>query len=106
MAVPHVRVIVERGTVHRATIVPEGDGVPVPTEAALELRRLGVAHQHLQQRVALVLRESLDALGEAAIDEQAFPTRHRVTAHDGLHRLGELLVAPLRGAPTLYLRTS
>ena len=95
MAVTHVRVIVERRAVHGAAVVPEGDGVLLPAEAALELRRLAVAHQHLQKRVALVLLQALDALGEAAIDEQALAAGHRMRAHDGMDGLGELLVAAL-----------
>src|SRR5258708_8948731 len=93
MAMSHVRVVVERGAMHDAAVVPEGDRVVIPAEAALEFRRLDVTHQHLEQRVALVLLQALDALGEAAIDEQALSARHRMRPHDGMNSLGKLLVA-------------
>ena len=104
VAVTYVRVIVERRAVHGAAVVPEGDGVLLPAEAALELGRLAVANQHLQERVALVLSQAFDALGEAAIDEQALSARHRMRAHDGMDGFGEFLVGAIVLAARVDMR--
>ena len=91
VAVPAVREVVEHGVVLNAAIVPEGDGVGLPLEAALELRRLDVAIEHLEQGVALVSLELRNAQGEAAIDVEALSAGYRWVRTIGCSALGNLM---------------
>ncbi|MHC2381790.1 hypothetical protein ACVIHA_006188 [Bradyrhizobium liaoningense] len=67
-----------------AAVVPEGDGVLGPAEAALEQRVLGVLVEISQHRIALVARDAVDVAGEAAVDVERLPARDRMRAHDGM----------------------
>ncbi len=49
---PDIREVVEGRAMKGAAVVPEGDRVFGPAEAALELGTLGMAQQHFEQRVA------------------------------------------------------
>src|SRR6185436_6924088 len=62
-------------------VVPEGDRVRPPREAALELRRLAMAVQHLQQSVALVPAQADDVRREVAVDIERLAAGHRMSAH-------------------------
>src|SRR4029077_20123298 len=64
VAVPVLREVVPHRVVLDATVVPERHGIPLPAETALELRRLGMAAQHRQQRVAFEAAEPVDPGGE------------------------------------------
>src|SRR5437870_1488412 len=71
---PPQGVVVPHRVMHGRPIVPEGDRALGAFETALELGRLGVIEQHLQEGLALVLAQLLDAGGEAAVDvERAAP---------------------------------
>src|SRR5678815_904676 len=78
MAVAALRIVVPHRVVLHAAVVPERDRVHLPAEPAVELRRLDVAVEELQHRVALRPRELLDARGEAAVDVE------RLAAGDGV----------------------
>src|SRR5215213_1401247 len=71
---------------HGGAIVPEGDRVGLPGEAALEFRRLAVAVEHLQERIALALVQAHDVRGEVAIDVE------RLAAGDGMRAHHRMLV--------------
>src|SRR5690349_8486938 len=81
MAVTAMREVVEHRVMLGAAVVPERHRVGLPLEAALELRRLDVAIEHLEQRIAFVLLELRDAQGETTIDVQPLPAGHRMGAH-------------------------
>src|SRR5581483_4407792 len=80
IAQPLVREVIPHSVVHGAAVVPEGDRVGLPDEAALELRRLAVAVEHVEQRVALVPAEAHNARGEVAVDVERLATGHRMRA--------------------------
>ena len=63
-----MRPVVPHRPVLRAAIVPEGDRVLGPAEAALEQRIFCVLVEIAQDRVALVARNADDVRREAAID--------------------------------------
>ena len=79
------QVVVHR-IVLRDAVVPERDGVRLPVPAHLELRLLDMHEQHVEQRVALVAAQALDAVGEAVIDEQPVRAGFRMGAH---HRMDD-----------------
>src|SRR5689334_7013354 len=60
------------------TVVPEGDRVRLPAEAALEQRIFHVLVEIAQDSLALVDRHADEARGEAAIDVERFLLRHRM----------------------------
>ena len=64
-----------------AAVVPEGDGVGAPAEAALEQRVLHVLVEIAQDAVALVARHADQAAGEAAIDVERLLAGHGVCAN-------------------------
>src|SRR5215471_9800757 len=64
IAQPLLREVVPHRVMHGRAIVPEGERVGPPGEAALELRRLAVTIEHLQQRIAFMTAEPHDAGGE------------------------------------------
>src|SRR3954470_22388383 len=78
VAVAPVRPVVPHRPVLGAAVVPEGDRVRLPAEAALEQRVLHVLVEPGQDAVALVARDAEDAGGEAAVDVE------RLTAGDGV----------------------
>lgn len=63
-------------------VIPDGDGVRAPTEPYLEVRLRRVVEQEIQQRPALILGNALDALREAAVDEQRLASGDRMRADD------------------------
>jgi hypothetical protein len=83
----------------RAAVVPERDRVRLPLEAAMQFRRLDVAVEHLQYRVALLLAQLHDAGGEGAVDEQCLAPGHRMGADQGM-LLTRVLLAPVFGVPS------
>src|SRR5436189_2589102 len=64
-----------------AAIVPEGDRVLPPAEAALEQRVLHVLVEIAQHAVALVARHADQMAREAAVDIERLAARHRMGAH-------------------------
>ena len=92
MGVAAVRPVVEHGLVLAAAVVPERHRVLLPLEAAVKLRRLDMAEQHLEQRVAFVALELSDLRREAAVDEQQLALGHRMGADHRVLGLRELLV--------------
>ena len=81
-AVALVREVVEQRVVLSRAIVPEGDRIRAPLEAAHELGHLDVAVEHLQHGRALVRLELDDPGGEAAIDVERLLACYRVGADD------------------------
>src|SRR5476651_1329164 len=77
-----VREVIPHRVVHRRAVVPEGDRVGLPGEAALELRRLAVAVEHLEQGIALVFAQAHDVRREVAVDVERLAAGHRMGAHD------------------------
>src|SRR5258705_13479883 len=75
-----VRPVVPHRAVLGAAVVPEGDGVFGPAEAALEQRILGVLVEIAQHPVALVPGNADDMPGETAVDVDRFLPRHRMGA--------------------------
>src|SRR6202035_2378410 len=55
--------VVVQGVVHGGPVVPEGDGPGPPAEPAGELGLYAVPVEHLEDGVALVLRQGQDRLG-------------------------------------------
>src|SRR6266404_138978 len=84
IAQPLVGEIIPHGMMHRGAVVPEGDRVGLPDEAALELRCLGMAIEHLEQRLALMTLETDDAGGEIAVHIKRLAPGYRMSAH---HRM-------------------
>src|SRR5215510_13453030 len=77
-----VRPVIPHRAVLRAAIVPEGDRVLGPAEAALEQRILRVLVEIAQDCVTFVARNADDVRGEAAVDIKRLLPRHRMGAHD------------------------
>ena len=57
----------------RQPVVPDGDRVGAPAEAAAEARLLHVLLQEAEQLRRLALAEPQDARGEEPVDEEALP---------------------------------
>src|SRR6267154_3721073 len=76
-----VRPVVPHRTVLDAAIVPEGDSVFGPAEAALEQRIFRVLAEIVQYRVALVAGDADDVAGKAAVDIERLLARHRMGTH-------------------------
>ena len=74
--------VVPHGAVLGTAVVPEGDRVRAPTEAALEERVLRVVVEIAQDAVALVGGDTHDAPREAAIDVERLLARDRVGPDD------------------------
>jgi hypothetical protein len=74
--------VVPHGAVLDTAVVPEGDGVRVPAETALEERVLRVVVEIAQDAVALVGGDTHDAPREAAIDVKRLLARDRVGPDD------------------------
>src|SRR5262245_7844456 len=89
MAVPALREVVPHRVVLHATVVPERHRVRLPAEAAVELRRLHVAEEELQDRLALWPRQLLDARGEATVDEEPLAPGDGMRADHGMLGPGE-----------------
>src|SRR5688500_3676964 len=81
VAVAPVGVVVPERTMLGAAVVPERHRARLPAEAHLELRRLDMAEQRLQEAVALVLGEADDAHREETVDEQHLLARDGMRAH-------------------------
>jgi hypothetical protein len=64
MAVSAVRPVVPDGTVLCGTVVPEGDGVGLPSETHLEIRVFHVGEEVLKNRIALIAGNSVDFRSE------------------------------------------
>lgn len=61
------------------SIVPDGEVVLIPLEADLRVMVLSDKIEEVgEEDVALVLGDAVDALGEAAVDKDGFPSRHWV----------------------------
>src|SRR5712692_6745330 len=84
MAVTALWEVVPHRMMLDAAVVPERDRVHLPAEPALELRRLDVTIEELEQRVALGPLELHDLRGEAAVDVEPLLARHGVRANDGM----------------------
>src|SRR5262249_11414956 len=76
IAAARVRPVVPHGAVLNTAIVPEGDRVRAPAEAALEQRTLHVLVEIVQDGVAFVARHASKRTGEAAIDIQCLLACH------------------------------
>src|SRR5690349_3072511 len=84
--------VVPHRTVLDAAIVPEGDRVRLPAEAALEQRVFHVLVEVVQDAVALVARHADQVAGEAAIHIERLLARHRMSAHHRMDRARILLL--------------
>src|SRR5258708_3323047 len=60
VAQPLVRKVIPHRMMHCRAVVPEGDRVGLPHEAALEFRRLAMPVEHLEQGIALGLAQTDD----------------------------------------------
>src|SRR5712691_11690917 len=87
-----VRPIIPHRVVLDAAVVPEGDRVLAPAEAALEQRVGHVLVEVAQDAVALVARDAVDVAGEALVDVERFLAGHRVGAHDRVVGIGVALL--------------
>src|SRR5579872_4104071 len=76
--------VVVQGVVHGGAVVPECHRPHLPPEPAAELGALTVAVQHVEETIALGLREALDEAGEVRIDEEAVASGVGMGAH---HRM-------------------
>lgn len=84
VAGPRLGVVV-RGAVPHTPVVPDGQVVAAPLEADLGVVVLGdEVEEVLQQDVGLVLGNAVDALGEAPVDENGFPTGYGCEGWGGL----------------------
>src|SRR5215475_13108605 len=81
MAVASVRVVVPQRMVLRAAVVPKCDRVRRPLEAHAQIGGLDVPIEHFENRVAFILAQADDVVGEKAINEQAFLTRFGMSAN-------------------------
>src|SRR5476649_1961436 len=79
IAAASVGPVVPHGAVLDAAIVPEGDRVLLPAEAALEQRVLHVLIEVVQDAVALVARHADQAAGEAAVHVERLLSRDRMS---------------------------
>ncbi len=104
MAVTAVWVIVEHRVMLGAAVVPERHRVRLPLEAALEFRRLDVAVEHFQQRIALVAAELGDAQGEATVDVEPLLSGHRMGADDRMLGIGKLDVVAVGRLDAIVVR--
>src|SRR6202043_2868411 len=95
MGIALVGPVIEQGVMLGTPVVPEGDRAYLPTEAAVEFRRLDVPIEHFEDGVALLRLELRDARCEAAVDEQSFAATDRVCAHNWMLMTGKLHVAAL-----------
>ena len=86
-----VAVVVER-VVEGGPVVPEGHRTGAPTEAAGQLGLLAVPVEHLENGVALVLRQPEDRLGELGVHEQPVAAVLRVGTHHRMEGGEQLLV--------------
>src|SRR5439155_12730326 len=77
-----VRPVVPHRTVLGAAVVPERNRVLAPAEAALEQRVLRMLVEIGQDGIALVAGDTDDEAGEAAVDIERLPARHRMGADD------------------------
>src|SRR5260221_11715790 len=84
IAQPLVREVVPHGMMHGGAVVPEGDRVGTPGEAAVQLRRLAVAVEHPEQRIALAAAQPDDVRGEVAVHIERLASRHGMGAHHGM----------------------
>src|SRR2546422_9384772 len=106
MPVAPLRIVVPHRVVLDAAVVPERDRAHLPPEAALELRRLDVAIEELQERVALGLRELDDPGGEPRVNVERLASRHGMRAHDGMLGLRKHLALVLHAvAPAIDVLT-
>src|SRR3954469_18637682 len=78
--------VIPHGAVLDAAIVPEGDRVLAPAEAALEQRVLHVLVEIAEDAVALVARHAHKRAGEATVDVEALLASHRVRTNDRMDR--------------------
>src|SRR5579872_2285617 len=88
LAVAGMREVVPDGVVLSAAVVPEYQRVGRPAHPALELQvRLHVPPEELQEPVAFLAVELVDAGGEAAVDEEGEPAVAWVADDHGMARL-------------------
>src|SRR5882757_2682760 len=78
IAQPLVREVVPHRMMLGRTVVPESDRVRTPGEAALELRRLAMTIEHLEQRIAFAAAQADDVGGEVAVHIERLAARHRM----------------------------
>src|SRR3954469_20159908 len=88
-------VVVVRAVVLHRDVVPEGDGAGLPVDAGLQLGKLGVTAQEVEERAALGRTETDDLAGEEAVDEQGRPSGAGVADDDGVFDGGDARADPL-----------
>ena len=76
-----VAIVADR-VVDGGTVVPNGQGVLLPTQSCLELRALEAGEEQGQQGVALLARKAFDAIGEVRVDIDEFPAGYRMRANN------------------------
>src|SRR5215467_9764375 len=69
-----------------ATVVPESYRMRLPAEPHLKFFARAELAQKLQNRAALLARQSVDMRGEVAVDIERLALRHRMRANDGMRR--------------------
>src|ERR1700756_2740509 len=77
-----VRPVIPHRAMLGAAVIPEGDRILGPAEAALEQRVLCVLVEIAKDRVALVAGNADDVAREAAVDIERLLARYRVRAQD------------------------
>src|SRR5215469_16480273 len=89
MAVAALRVIIPQRQMLGAAIVPECDRAGVPSKAALKLGIFDVPEEHLENRVALALRQLHDFSGEHPIHVKCLAPRVRMSPYHRMLRVWE-----------------
>ncbi len=82
----------------RAAIVPQGNRIFLPLEAAMKLRSSGLLKQHVEQGSAFRRSHADNPPGKPTINEQRLPSGHRMSPH---HRVDSLRSLPLRVMVTI-----
>src|ERR1700674_4704533 len=91
--------VVGAGEVLHRPVVPEGDRVRLPREAALVFDGVGLTAQPVDQGDAVLAVETDDVIGEVAVDVDQLAPRLPMGAHDrmdGGREGGPCLLAVLR----------
>src|SRR5271163_2963860 len=95
LAIAGIGEVVPYRMVLRHAVVPEGQRVRPPADAALEFdMAFDVPPQHLEDRVAFALRELIDADREAAVDEQREFAAVRMAGDDRMDRIRPTAFGP------------
>lgn len=101
------RFVVIRSAVESRPVIPDGTVILAP--AVPHLRVVVLRHQVeevVEQHVALVLGDAVDALGEAPVDKHRLPTCYGVGSDDGVDGCEVAALVQRRAADALAERVS